>query len=146
MKSSLILIFFVAILLCVSVYASDVDIRPVNFRSGMPLRHDSLNESFNSPSDLNTLKINSSLLSSFHGKFRFKIVGFSDNQECHGPDCISLSLRRATYVRNWLLANGVPVDELDPAEGRGTDAPLDSNESSRGRLRNRRVEINPVAL
>jgi len=135
-----------AILFCGGVSASDINLFPINFQQGMPSAQDNFKDSVNASWDtyLDLLRINASLLISLHSKYRFKIVGFTDDQECRGSGCTELSLRRAQYVQKWLLDNGVPLDELDPPEGHGTDIPLESNDTPVGRERNRRVEINFV--
>jgi outer membrane protein OmpA-like peptidoglycan-associated protein len=144
MKLLSFLLFCILIISCVDAKSSNIDFYTINFKSGMPSEHGdfktSLNASWGVYSRL--IKSDASLLISLHSKYRFKIVGFTDSQECKGCDCMALSTRRAMYVRDWLVANGVPADELDPPEGRGADTPLDSNESPAGRQRNRRVEIN----
>ena len=146
MKLSAIIALVIVALSPGGVTASSIDFYPINFKSGMPSAHDdfkgSLNASWDTYSKL--LKIDASLLISLYPKYRFKVVGFTDDQECRGEGCKELSLRRATYVQKWLLDNGVPADELDPPEGHGAEAPLESNDSPVGRQRNRRVEINFV--
>jgi outer membrane protein OmpA-like peptidoglycan-associated protein len=56
---------------------------------------------------------------------------------------LSLSQDRAYSVRNFLILNGVSPDRLE-AKGYGLDRPLDSNKTSSGRAKNRRVEFNIV--
>lgn len=51
-----------------------------------------------------------------------------------------LSLERASALVRWLTAHGVAASRLS-AVGRGGEHPLESNETSRGRTRNRRIEI-----
>ena len=68
-----------------------------------------------------------------------RIVGHTDNT---GSDAINnpLSVDRATSTRNYLTARGVSGSRID-TEGRGSYAPIASNNTSDGRARNRRVEI-----
>jgi outer membrane protein OmpA-like peptidoglycan-associated protein len=123
--------------------ASSIDFFPINFKVSMPSRSDDLKSSLNAPWDtyLKLLQANASLLKSVQTKYRFKVVGFTDSHECKSNECNELSLRRATFVYNWLIDNGVSPDELDSSEGRGSQSPLGSNDSPSGRQRNRRVEI-----
>lgn len=53
-----------------------------------------------------------------------------------------LSVRRASAVRDALIARGVPPERL-LARGFGETKPIASNAHSSGRSRNRRVELNP---
>ena len=55
-----------------------------------------------------------------------------------------LSNRRATAVRNYLVAHGIPADRLH-AVGYGKNHPIDSNETEDGRMHNRRVELKTAA-
>ena len=72
-------------------------------------------------------------------ELRFNVEGHTDsvgsaamNQE--------LSLKRATTVRDYLIAQGVPSSKIDVA-GLGLSAPIGDNNTTDGRARNRRVEI-----
>ncbi|MFK7942163.1 MAG: OmpA family protein [Paracoccaceae bacterium] len=67
------------------------------------------------------------------------IVGHSDSEGALDSN-ITLSRRRAEAVRAALLERGVPAKQLD-ARGVGYLAPLTSNATEEGRLRNRRVEL-----
>lgn len=51
-----------------------------------------------------------------------------------------LSERRAASVVNYLTSNGIPADRMD-AVGFGEDRPVATNDTERGRLRNRRIEF-----
>lgn len=62
--------------------------------------------------------------------------GWRDNRE--------LSLARASKVRMFLVAQGLE-EELMSVEGHGAARPIASNTSSKGKARNRRVEIVLVA-
>ena len=79
-------------------------------------------------------------------KVRLKAIGFTDGNECVASECAALSLRRAKYVRDWFLEHGVPKERLDEPEGRGSNEPIDTNETEEGRQRNRRAEVSPVFM
>ncbi|MEO8804317.1 MAG: OmpA family protein [Rudaea sp.] len=53
---------------------------------------------------------------------------------------IDLSLRRASSVKDYLAAHGIPASRLS-AQGLGPDYPVASNDTAAGRQQNRRVEV-----
>jgi hypothetical protein len=69
------------------------------------------------------------------------VLGGTDSRECTGSDCMALSLRRAQYVTEWLLANGVSRRQLVDPVGYGSTQPVADNETEEGRQRNRYAEI-----
>jgi outer membrane protein OmpA-like peptidoglycan-associated protein len=71
--------------------------------------------------------------------FRFSIEGHTDGVGTDGYNQL-LSERRAEAVRSFLRARGVSAGRLN-AIGKGERNPVDSNESTEGRRRNRRVEV-----
>lgn len=130
-----------------SALASDFSIRPVYFVEGRPSSHDKIDDSLIvSNESIEVLKNDASAVSILKGKFRVKVVGFTDNKECAGAECIDLSLRRARSIYSWMLAHGVSSTLLLPPEGRGTDDPLDDNNTSEGRARNRHVEFQMIPV
>jgi len=52
----------------------------------------------------------------------------------------SLSEKRASSVRDFLIANGIAADRLN-SRGFGEDNPIDNNNTRSGRRNNRRVEV-----
>jgi outer membrane protein OmpA-like peptidoglycan-associated protein len=70
---------------------------------------------------------------------RVTIIGHTDST---GSDAINnpLSVNRAASTRDYLVARGVAVSRIS-IDGRGSAEPLESNDTSSGRARNRRVEI-----
>ena len=73
---------------------------------------------------------------------RIRIEGHTDNT---GPDNVNLrvSRDRAAAVANYLMARGIPSDQL-LATGYGATQPIADNSSEAGRARNRRIEIYAV--
>ena len=57
----------------------------------------------------------------------------------------TLSERRAKAVRGWLIEKGIAPERLTYT-GFGSNEPLDSNEHSKGRSLNRRVEVKIISL
>lgn len=78
---------------------------------------------------------------------KFRVEGHTDSTGGYEFNR-ELSLKRASSVRDYLVAQGVPNSSID-VEGLGPDRPVTSNETKEGRARNRRVEIilegDPVA-
>jgi outer membrane protein OmpA-like peptidoglycan-associated protein len=68
-----------------------------------------------------------------------RVEGHSDST---GPDALNqrLSLTRAEAVRTLLVEAGIDAERVT-AEGFGGDRPIESNDTAKGRSRNRRVEI-----
>ena len=95
---------------------------------------------------LEVLKNDALAISTLKGHYNIKIVGFTDNSECTGPECVALSLRRAQLICGWMLAHGVPASQLLPPEGHGSDEPVGDNSTPDGRARNRRVEFQWVKI
>lgn len=73
---------------------------------------------------------------------RVRIEGHTDNT---GPDVVNLrvSRDRAAAVANYLMARGIPADQL-VVTGYGSTQPIADNTTEQGRTQNRRIEINPV--
>ena len=70
---------------------------------------------------------------------RITIVGHTDSKGSESYNQ-SLSERRASAVKNYLSGGGVVVSRLNTL-GRGELQPRDTNDTSAGRSRNRRVEL-----
>jgi len=69
----------------------------------------------------------------------FHIEGHTDSQG--GDDYnLNLSKERASSVREFLISKGTPANRLT-SEGYGESRPISSNNTSKGRQENRRVEI-----
>jgi OOP family OmpA-OmpF porin len=70
---------------------------------------------------------------------KLQIIGHTDSTGDRGAN-IALSLARATTVRSYLIAKGVPAGSLT-AVGAGPDRPANSNDTVEGRAKNRRIEF-----
>ena len=69
----------------------------------------------------------------------FKIVGHTDSSGSYEANR-TLSVRRASAVRNYLVDSGIDKDRI-AIEGLGESEPIDTNLTVEGRANNRRVEI-----
>jgi outer membrane protein OmpA-like peptidoglycan-associated protein len=70
---------------------------------------------------------------------RLKITGHTDSTG--GDDYnMSLSMRRAEAIKDYLVKRGVSADRL-ATEGKGESQPVDTNDTDLGRARNRRIEF-----
>jgi outer membrane protein OmpA-like peptidoglycan-associated protein len=71
---------------------------------------------------------------------KIQVLGHTDNQGGASQLNQTLSEKRASAVRDYLVSKGIPSD-LIRAEGRGPNQPIADNSSVDGRAQNRRVEI-----
>jgi OOP family OmpA-OmpF porin len=69
----------------------------------------------------------------------FKVEGHADALESRKA-AQQLSLRRANKVVLFLIHEGIPTSRLIPV-GRGSEHPADTNDTTEGRAKNRRVEF-----
>lgn len=123
--------------------ANPSDFYGVYFKSGAPGRDEPL---FSVLSDeVNeaqaSLEHDLKLISTFPSDAIFRVVAFTDAEECNGEACVELSLRRAESIRNWLISRGVPEARLLPPYGYGSARPVGDNATSSGRALNRRAYI-----
>jgi OOP family OmpA-OmpF porin len=77
-----------------------------------------------------------------HSELRVEVAGYTDSR---GSDAYNqrLSQARAEAVRGYLIRKGVPADRLS-ARGFGESDPIDSNTTTDGLARNRRVELHRI--
>jgi outer membrane protein OmpA-like peptidoglycan-associated protein len=75
----------------------------------------------------------------FRNQAQIDVRGYADSSG-HEQLNQELSDQRANNVANFLAQQGIPYDHIFPA-GFSASAPEESNESARGRNRNRRVEV-----
>ena len=70
---------------------------------------------------------------------KFVVEGHTDST---GSDKINneLSQKRADAVRDYLIENGFPAENIK-AKGYGSSKPIGDNNTNKGRQANRRVEI-----
>jgi len=71
------------------------------------------------------------------------VVGYTDNQPIHNlrfPSNFELSLARAQSVRDRLVQDGVPTDQIK-VDGKGEKDPIADNSTPEGREANRRIEF-----
>ena len=70
---------------------------------------------------------------------KISVTGHTDNQSNLAYNN-RLSRKRAEFVRDYMVANGIPLDNI-VAVGKGPSEPVDSNNTDEGRAKNRRVEV-----
>ncbi|MFH1624524.1 MAG: OmpA family protein [Pseudomonadota bacterium] len=75
-------------------------------------------------------------------KLMLEVQGHTDNKGTAAHNQ-SLSERRAQAVMEYLIEKGIAKDRLN-AVGYGLTKPAATNETSKGRAQNRRVELNPI--
>ncbi len=71
--------------------------------------------------------------------FTIEITGYTDNMGSEA-DNMTLSLKRAESVRDYLISHGVRPDRIN-VYGMGESKPITSNDTPDGRARNRRIAI-----
>jgi len=74
-----------------------------------------------------------------HPNWRIRVQGHTDNTGTKAGN-MTLSMRRATAVVQWLATNGVRRVRLD-AQGIGDAHPVSDNTTEAGRAKNRRIEL-----
>ena len=72
-------------------------------------------------------------------QIKIEIIGHTDNQGSKSYN-LDLSRRRANALMNALIQKGISADRLS-AQGKGSEAPIATNDTEEGRAQNRRVEI-----
>jgi OmpA-OmpF porin, OOP family len=89
---------------------------------------------------MKTLSEVASILRS-HSMHRIIIIGHTDSIGSAGYNK-KLSQKRAVNVRDWLIRNGaIKAGRFGSVRGEGEFEPVAPNNNSRGRAKNRRVEI-----
>lgn len=115
----------------------------VGFKQGHPIGNEKLLEAVADPdASVEAMGRNAELINRVK-VLRFVVVGTTDNAECEGDACSTLSYRRALLVRNWLVENGVPSSRLTAPVGQGNPMPMGYKSTEEERLvaRSVRVEI-----
>jgi len=135
---------------CLSIHRAEaysVEFKRIYFPPGRPLQSES-SADIDKVLDQEQMHVLLGLLQALKGDpiVGAEVMGFADKNECLPRACRQLSLRRAKIVFDWLLDNGVPVEQLRGPSGESIDWPLDSGETEDGRAINRRVQLEPYSL
>jgi len=107
----------------------DITLKGVNFHSGSDRLTDESSPILNEA--VATLKR--------HPDIKIKVIGHTDSQGAKAANR-SLSLKRASAVRKYLISKGINSANLS-VSGYGESKPIASNTTSAGRALNRRVEL-----
>jgi hypothetical protein len=122
--------------------STEVDIKGVYFNEGMPTQNSDLSVSLVAYDvSAKILKNDLEAINAFDRRHFIKIIGRTDDRECKENECKDMSLRRAQMIYQWMISNGASRSRFLPAEGHGSDDPVDNNDLARGRARNRSVEL-----
>lgn len=129
---------------------------PLFFKYGKPGAGESLVESFLEAGDLESLFINLGVLRCIEhldgnrpdfdeAYFKFQIIGYADSMECPGEmACMQIALNRAHTVRDWLIAQGIPVSNLLMPAGVVVNSPeIPATPNNRARSRSVIVDYWP---
>ena len=127
-------------------YAEPTDFVGVNFKIGEPQSGTSLTEALAGDRDKKALVEDLALFNRVPAETILRVEGHTDSVECDEAACAVLSARRAQALHDWLVANGVSEERLEPPKGFGSTRPVDDNSSERGRARNRRAYVSVEGL
>lgn len=84
------------------------------------------------------------LMQRFPQSTKFIVLGFTDSSECSARECVSLSLRRAQFVLDWFVKNGMPKERFGAPQGYGSARPIGDNSTDAGRAMNRRAYVSDM--
>lgn len=79
-----------------------------------------------------------------HDLNNIEVIGYTDSRGSEEQN-LKVSEKRAQYVADYLIEKGVDVTKIT-VQGKGKTQPIDTNETSKGRANNRRVEIKVFVL
>lgn len=91
-----------------------------------------------------SLKHDLELMQRFPKSTKFIVLGFTDSSECSARECVSLSLRRAQFVFDWFVKNGMPEERFRAPKGYGSARPIGDNSTDAGRAMNRRAYVSDM--
>jgi flagellar motor protein MotB len=80
-----------------------------------------------------------SFLSLWENDKMIDIIGHTDDRGDEGEN-YQLALKRANIIREALIANGVPAENIN-ANSKGQSEPVADNSTAEGRAQNRRIEL-----
>ncbi|HXD84279.1 MAG TPA: OmpA family protein [Rudaea sp.] len=121
--------------------AVSIDLRGVEFKFDHPRVGEKLVPSLKAPTS-DSVQILDEAVDTLkrYPNVHVSVDGYTDSV---GSDAYNqkLSERRAKGVYNYLTEHGVDASRLDGPKGFGEASPIDTNKTSAGRQRNRRVEL-----
>jgi len=121
--------------------AVSIDLRGVEFKFDHPRPNEALVPSLKAPT-ADSVQILDEAVDTLkrYPNVRVEVDGYTDSigTEAYNQ---KLSERRAKGVYDYLTSHGVEAGRLDGPKGFGETNPIDTNKTSAGRQRNRRVEL-----
>jgi len=102
-----------------ALHVEGPELLSVLFKSAMPAPGDSLGASLLPDSGADKALSDNLDILNLYPAAKVRLVGYTDDQECSGPACDALSLRRARLVRDWLVAHGVPETRFSATDAGG---------------------------
>jgi outer membrane protein OmpA-like peptidoglycan-associated protein len=128
-----------------STYRMDIPLQPIEVNAAVELKNIFFaTNSYNlQPASTAELDILVKLLNENPG-LKIRINGHTDNVG-KAADNLTLSNNRAKAVVDYLTSKGIAVDRLS-SKGFGASSPVADNNTEEGRARNRRTELQVIAL
>ncbi len=121
--------------------AVSIDLRGVEFKFDHPRPNEALEPSLKAPT-ADSMQILNEAVDTLkrYPNVRVEVDGYTDSigTEAYNQ---KLSERRAKGVYEYLTSHGVDSSRMDGPKGFGESNPIDTNKTSAGRQRNRRVEL-----
>ncbi|MBS0581815.1 MAG: OmpA family protein [Proteobacteria bacterium] len=129
-------------LLASAVTSFSIELRGVEFKSGRPIKGEGLAASMKIPVGASYQLLDEATdMLKRSPEIVISVDGYANDEEGSIGERIVLSERRAKLVYDYLIAHGVPTNQLKEWKGHGSSSPIDSNETEEGRQRNSRVEL-----
>jgi flagellar motor protein MotB len=140
MKNILALsLFATAILAPIQAGGTSIDLYGAFFKSGHPIKGESLRDSVSDNLELEKLQKSIETLKNFPD-MRFEISGHTDLYECQASECNELAQRRAILVFHFFLDAGIDGHRLTKLTEYSWTRPI-AGQRSEYRL-NQRAEVN----
>lgn len=117
---------------------TSIDLGGASFKSGRPVKGESLKSAVSDEFDIDRLKQSVEILRQ-HPILQFEVIGHTDPHECSGKECNELALRRAVLVYRYLLDAGVDARRVISLSEYASERPIADGDDYK---RNQRAEVN----